>query len=128
MTDPIIEAAARALHRCEAVRSAISSEMISKANGKPLIDHMEAWEDVAEIFRADADAALEAACDAIGWPQIRAFQEELRKGQDIYEDAGGFFSRAIRALLGRSRVDPVTNYQDAARALIHHVVLGEPRS
>lgn len=53
----------------------------------------------------------------IGWDEIHAYQDELRKGQDIYEDAGGFFSRALMAMFGK-RPDPVTNYQNAVQALL----------
>jgi len=61
---------------------------------------------------------LERAIDRMGWPEIHAFQEECRKGQDIYEDAGGYLIRCIKALFGIRRRDPVTTYQDAARALV----------
>jgi hypothetical protein len=62
---------------------------------------------------------LERAIDRMGWPEIHAYQHELRRGQDIYEDAGGFFMRAIRRLFGLpSPYDEVTTYQDAARALV----------
>jgi len=56
----------------------------------------------------------------IGWPEIRAFQEELHHGQGIREDGGGFFVRCIMALFGR-RSDPVENYQQAAARLIAEV-------
>jgi len=62
--------------------------------------------------------ALENAINRMGWDEIHAFQNELRKGQDIYEDAGGFFMRAIKALFGIKPTDTVTAYQDAARALV----------
>lgn len=64
-------------------------------------------------------AILEAAVDRMGWPEIRAFERELRRGQDIYEDAGGFLMRAFRRLFGLpSSVDKVMTYQQAARAMI----------
>lgn len=66
----------------------------------------------------DLRAALEAAIDRMGWPEIHAFQDELRKGQDVREDAGGFMLRAIKALFGITPTDPVTTYQQAARALV----------
>ena len=66
----------------------------------------------------DLRAALEEAIDRMGWPEIHAFQDELRKGQDIREDAGGFMLRAIKALFGIKPTDPVTTYQQAARALV----------
>ena len=43
--------------------------------------------------------ALENAISRMGWPEIRAFQEELRKGQSIYEDAGGYFMRGFRRFI-----------------------------
>jgi len=61
---------------------------------------------------------LEAAIDRMGWPEIHAFQDELRKGQDMREDAGGFMIRAIKALFGIRRDDPIVTYQDAARAMV----------
>ncbi len=67
---------------------------------------------------ATEQEALQRAIDRMGWAEINAFHAELRRGQDIYEDAGGFFMRAIRALFGIKPTDPVTNYQDAARALV----------
>lgn len=63
-------------------------------------------------------AAVERAIDRMGWAEIHAFQAELRRGQDIYEDAGGFMLRAIKALFGVKRADPITTYQDAARAML----------
>lgn len=65
------------------------------------------------------EEALEAAVDRMGWPEIHAFQDELRKEQDYREDAGGFMMRAIRRLLGiPSPADEVTTYQAAARAMV----------
>jgi len=61
---------------------------------------------------------LNAAIDRMGWPQIQAFQAELRRGQDIREDAGGFILRAIKRLFGLPPVPSVQTYQDAARAMI----------
>lgn len=56
----------------------------------------------------------------IGWPEIRAFQEELRHGQGVREDGGGFFVRCIMALFGR-KPDPIENYQRAAARLLREV-------
>lgn len=62
---------------------------------------------------------LEAAIDKMGWPEIHAFKEELRRGQDIREDAGGFMMRAIRRLFGLpSPYSEITTYQQAARSMI----------
>lgn len=55
--------------------------------------------------------------DDVGWPEIMAFNEELRNGQGIREDGGGFMVRCIMALFGR-RSDPVETYQQAATRLL----------
>lgn len=55
--------------------------------------------------------------DDLGWPDIHRFNAELHKGQDLFEDAGGFMIRAIMALFGK-RADPVMNYREAAKALL----------
>ena len=55
----------------------------------------------------------------IGWPQINAFKAVLRDGQDVREDAGGFFARSIMTLLGM-RPDPVLTYRAAVRALLNN--------
>lgn len=63
--------------------------------------------------------ALEDAIERMGWPEIHAFQDELRRGQDYREDAGGFWMRALRRLFGLpSPLSEVTTYQDAARAMV----------
>ena len=49
---------------------------------------------------------------------IFAFQDTLQRGQDAYEDAGGFFLRAFRRLFGLPPRDPVLTYLEAARAAI----------
>ena len=58
------------------------------------------------------------ALDKMGWDEIRAFQEELNKGQSIYEDAGGYFMRAIKRLFGIVPREEVVTYQQAAQKLI----------
>jgi hypothetical protein len=55
--------------------------------------------------------------DNLGWPDIHRYHAELRKGQSVYEDAGGYMLRAIMALLGK-KPDPVVSYRDAARAML----------
>lgn len=72
--------------------------------------------------------ALEFAIDRMGWPEIHAFQDELRKGQDYREDAGGFLMRAIRRLFGLpSPVDEITTYQQAARAMVEKALTPSPQ-
>lgn len=70
------------------------------------------------LSTAGIDAVIEARIDTLGWPEIHAFNAERRKGQDIYEDAGGFMLRAIKALFRIKPRDPVLTYRDAARAFV----------
>ena len=56
----------------------------------------------------------------IHWPHIRAFQDEMRGGQGVREDAGGFWVRCLMALFGR-KPDPVETYQKAAARLLQEV-------
>lgn len=78
------------------------------------------WDDacfVARQLRGD-DFYLVRPSD-IGWPEIRAFQENLRYGQAVREDGGGFFARCLRALLRLPAPNYVVeNYQDCARRLL----------
>lgn len=65
------------------------------------------------------------AIDRMGWPEIHAFETELRMGQDVREDAGGFMMRAIARLFGlKRRRDPVVTYKDAARAMVAEAEAG----
>jgi hypothetical protein len=115
-----IEAAARALYEREKERANLCNEILSKAAGKPIIDHMEPWEECSVVYTGDAVAALEAAVDQMGWPEIHAFNAEKRKGQGIYEDAGGYLMRCFRRLFGLPEQDEeVISYQKALRAMIH---------
>lgn len=98
------------------------------ANGLPILP-ME-----AELWAAgcDTEAARFVArqlgqngytlirAEDIGWPEIRAFQDELRHGQGVMEDGGGFWVRCIMALF-RRKPDPVENYQQAASRLLREV-------
>lgn len=62
---------------------------------------------------------LERAVARMGWDEIWAFQAELRKGQDVREDAGGFMMRAIRRLFGLPEIDrTIETHQAAARRLV----------
>lgn len=55
--------------------------------------------------------------DQIDWTDIHRFKDEIAKGQDIYEDGGGFFTRAISGLF-RAKTTTVTTYQEAAKSLL----------
>lgn len=72
-----------------------------------------------QIHSGDRKALLEEAVDRMGWPEIHAFQNELRRGQDIREDAGGFMMRAIRRLFGLpSPFNEVETYRQAMAKMI----------
>ena len=73
----------------------------------------------AGVTVEQAEHVLETVVANLGWPEIHAMQEELKRGQDVYEDAGGFFMRAYRRLFGLSRAaTTVTNYRDAVAAML----------
>jgi len=74
----------------------------------------------------DAQGYTLIRAEDIQWTHIRAFQEELRHGQGVREDGGGFFVRCIMALFGR-KPDPVENYQQAAARLLREVKHKEPK-
>lgn len=61
--------------------------------------------------------------DDIGWPEIKAFRDEIRGGQDHREDAGGFFVRCIAKLIGfgGQKPDEVVTHQMAAKRLLQRV-------
>src|SRR5690606_27629603 len=73
---------------------------------------------IAEAIDDAERRACEQAIERMGWPEIHAFRAELQRGQSVYEDAGGFFLRAIRRLFGLPVRDTVVTYQDAARAAL----------
>ncbi len=60
----------------------------------------------------------------LGWDDIRRFQCELHKGQDIREDGGGYFVRCIMVLFGKES-DPVETYQQAAEKMLRDANLAE---
>src|SRR5690606_2461026 len=68
--------------------------------------------------------AIERAIERMGWAEINAFHAELKRGQSIYEDAGGFFLRAFRRLFGLPPRDEVVTYQEAARAALKQAATG----
>jgi len=68
-----------------------------------------------------AKSERQVLCEAlgrIGWDEIKAFKDELRKGQSVYEDAGGYFNRAISRLFGIAPRNEVVTYRQAAQKLI----------
>lgn len=74
---------------------------------------------LAAIEGVENNLHLEQAIDRMGWPEIDAFFVELRKGQGVYEDGGGYFIRAIKRLFGLKPVDDVLTYKEAAKKLLH---------
>lgn len=73
---------------------------------------------IAAALREAEHEACERAIERMGWPEIHAFENEFRRGQSVYEDAGGFFLRAFRRLFGLPPRDEVVTYQQAARAAL----------
>jgi len=78
-----------------------------------------------EVEDMSERAILCRALDKMGWPEIHAFQDEFKKGQSIYEDAGGYFMRGIKRLFGIAPRDEVVTYQQAAQALIDQATLNK---
>ena len=72
---------------------------------------------IAEAIDEAEQQACERAIDRMGWKEIDAFHAELKRGQDMREDAGGYMLRCIRRLFGLSGPATVTTYQDAARVM-----------
>jgi len=81
------------------------------------IDHLAAQGVIGVPDKSERQILCEAL-DRIGWNEIYAFRDELRKGQSIYEDAGGYFKRAIARLFGIVPRDEVVSYRQAAQKLI----------
>ena len=68
-------------------------------------------------------SVLNVAIDEMGWPEIDAFNKEVRRGQDICEDAGGFWLRCIGRLFGvKSPQDEVKTYRSAMNSMIRKAV------
>ncbi len=68
-------------------------------------------------------SVLNVAIDEMGWPQIDAFNRELRKGQDFCEDAGGYLLRCIGRLFGaKSERNEVNTYKGAMKAIVREAV------
>lgn len=73
---------------------------------------------IAEAIESAERNAVANSIDKMGWDEIKAFQSEMAKGQDIYEDAGGYFLRAIGALFGIKGKNELITYQSAMKAMI----------
>jgi len=55
----------------------------------------------------------------LSWDEIHEYHRELRKGQSVYEDAGGYFIRCIKRLFGYPVDDEeVITYRNALKALV----------
>lgn len=96
---------------------------ISESDFKELCASRLAWRFTAKCFsvpnQADLEQeALEGAIERMGWPEIHAFQDEMRKGQSIFEDAGSYMMRCIRRLFGLPQIDEeIITYQRAAKVM-----------
>lgn len=83
-------------------------------NGQP--DYVLAGDAIKELLQKKD---IEAAIDRMGWPEINAFQTELKRGQDIREDAGGFWKRCLRTLfMAPAPPTEIETYQSAARKMV----------
>lgn len=80
---------------------------------------LETYAQEAAKWRVSEQEILECVVDRLGWPEINAFNTELRKGQSVYEDGGGYFIRAMRRLFGLPKKDEeVINYQQALKSAL----------
>jgi len=73
---------------------------------------------IAESIEEAESKACERAIDRMGWDEINAFNAEFHTGQSVYEDAGGYFLRALGRLFGVKPCNEVVSYQNAARAIL----------
>ena len=73
---------------------------------------------IAEAIEQAEREACERAIDRMGWDEIGAYNREMRKGQSVFEDAGGYLMRGLACLFGVKPKDEVVSYQDAARAML----------
>ena len=56
--ESVREAIARAMYECEADRACHCDAVLSAASGKHIKPTMEPWEEVASIYRGDADSVV----------------------------------------------------------------------
>jgi len=83
------------------------------------------WDGAAELARnLRANDVYLIDPEKLGWPDIHRFQDELRHGQGVREDGGGYFIRCIMALFGK-KPDPVESYQQAALRLLRQAEQSE---
>lgn len=62
---------------------------------------------------------LDSFVEELSWDELHLYFAELRKGQSIREDAGGYFIRCIKRLFGYPVADEeIITYQKALSALI----------
>lgn len=114
------EAIAKALYEHRSAKAAADLEAVRKAYGPNVGTGVLPYQMVEADHLEEADVVIDAIVAAIGWPEIKAYQEELAKGQDVREDGGGYFARAIGALIGK-KADPVETYQQATKRLLREV-------
>lgn len=68
-----------------------------------------------QVWLWDRDAKIDAAMKAIGWPRFtnqmcRRYWKQVRYGQDVCEDAGGYLWRCWCAALGLPFREPSCTY------------------
>jgi len=76
-----------------------------------------------QIAEAIEDAelwAVERAISKMGWPEIKAYENELRNGQQD-DDAGGYFIRCLSRLFGVKRPLRAASelYRSGMRAMVN---------
>lgn len=71
------------------------------------------------VSEALVQRVAETFCDELSWQELHPYFDELRKGQSIYEDAGGYFLRCIKRLFGiRTDDEEILTYRKAMAELV----------
>lgn len=63
-------------------------------------------------------SVINIAIDEMGWEEIGAYNKEMKRHQQINEDAGGFILRCIGALLGAKPRDNLLSYKEALTVMV----------
>lgn len=92
------EAIAKALYEHRSAKAAADLEAVRKAYGPNVGTGVLPYQMVEADHLEEADVVIDAIVAAIGWPEIKAYQEELAKGQDVWL-RGRMFARMAAAIL-----------------------------
>ena len=115
VSDDMVDRVARALYECESARSDAVDKLLSAAKGQPVKFRMEHWDDVADLYRSDARAAIAAMS-----PQqvnSEALSELIAGDADLYD------TPSARITGDKDRENPVEGAQPAAW-MYDHVMFG----